>query len=160
MASWNWPNSPTHSKPVSRRHGYLAGNARLRIGHRAPQIAAAHGKFHRHIAFLVFAIDEGGAAGELDTGEIGHWCGNRRAAGRVGCAHSDATDRVQAAAKLWRQAHHDRIVAVATRLIQIAGRLSADGCLDHAGDVAGCQTIAGGARPVDVYAHGGLAQAS
>ncbi len=56
------------------------------------------------------------------------------------------------------QADQDGEVAVAALLIEVAGRLAADGCGHHGVDVAGLQAVAGGAHAVDVDAHGGLAQ--
>ena len=61
-------------------------------------------------------------------------------------------------AVLRRQAHHDREIAVAAALVEIAGRLAADGRLHGGVDVARRQPVAGGARAIDVDPHGRLAE--
>ncbi len=143
---------------IARGHVNFFCDAVLRVLDRSGQVAAAHAELDGDITFLMLAVDEGRARNKPDVGDGRQRHRYRRTARRVGRAHLDMLDRIQAAAILRRQPHHDGIIAVAARLIKIAGRLAAHRGLNHIIDVARRQAKARSLGPVDANLDGRLAK--
>ena len=177
MASCRLPNSPTHSIRNPGGNGTCSAIFVLRLLDGAAEVAVAHAEFDRQIALLLFAINIGGAGQQIDRRDVGQ--GNLhqarpapapkgrnsdRAGGALsrarGILHRDleVSDVLQAFPELRREAHDNREMPVAVRLVQIAGRVAADRHFDGRVDVAGAQPVTRGALAIDVDLHGRLAE--
>src|SRR5262249_7032857 len=134
-------------QPRSRRQLYLLGNLLLRLLDRAAEVTVAHAELDGQVALLSFAIDVRRPGDELDVRNLAE----RDLREAVGPLRNDPQilDRFDVLPELRRQSHHDGEMAVAARLVEIAGALPADCRLDRGIDVAGREADAGGPRSVD-----------
>src|ERR1019366_10201484 len=97
-----------------------------------------------------FAINERGARHQPYIGDVLQWNLNEAVGRARGSGNGNMSDRVQILPVWLTESHHHREVPIAAAFVQIAGTLAADGGLNHGVDVAGRQTIARRAHPIDV----------
>src|SRR5262249_16344520 len=141
----------------SRRQFYLCGDLVLRLLDGAAEVALAHRELDRQIAFLLLAIDVGGARHQIDRGDFADR-NLRDAAALPGHTNAQILDRLRTLAIFRRQANDNREMPVAAGLVEVAGGIAADCDLDGSVDIAGRKPIARGAGAVDVNLDGRLAE--
>ncbi len=142
---------------VAAGHEHLFGHLLLGLQHGAAQVASPDAELDGDVALLALAVDEGRPRRVGDIRNVGQRNLDDTPI-RPRRADGDAADLLQAGAVLGIEAHHDREVAVAAGLIEVARRLAADGRLHGVVHIARGQAVAGGAVAVDGDLHRGLAE--
>src|SRR6202035_5319642 len=138
------------------RQLHLGVDLLLRFQHRAAKVAFAHRELDREITFLLFAVDVGRTRYQLDGCDLAQR--HLRDAVRTLCTNPQILDGSRALAVLRRQTNDDGEMAVAARLIEVAGAVAPDRGLDRGVDIARRKPVAGGARAVDIDLDGRLAE--
>ena len=156
FASSSAPNSPAHSSRVARRQLDVLLDALLRLRHGRAEVAAAHAVFQRNEALAVLAIDVGGAALELDLGDVTEREYTPALLVGVGQRHRNAADGVDIVAVARREPHREREVHLA--LVDACHLLAADRRLHHGVDVADREAVARRLGAVDPHHEVGLAE--
>src|SRR5262249_39057185 len=112
----------------------------------------------RQIPLLLFAIDVERSRHQFDLRDLAERNLSDAVSVRPLRPDCDVADRFGVLPKLWRQANDDRKVAIAARLVNVAGRFAADGGADCGVDVAGRESVARRAGAVDVDLDCGLTE--
>src|SRR5581483_1081432 len=143
-------------EPRSRRQADLGGDLGLRLLDGAAEIAVAHAELDWQITLLLLAVDVGWTGQQPHRRDFAQ----RDLRDAVDALYADAkvADVVRALTELRRKPHHDRKMAVAAGLVEIARGIAADRDSNGRVDVAGRQSVARRLGAVDVDLHGRLAE--
>ena len=127
---------------VALRQGDLAADLPDGFVHRAGKVASLHRELHADVARIVLAVDERGAVGHVDVGEL-----LERDLLPAGRRHQDVADLLRVVAVLLLEAHDE--IELLLALHHLGGDVPADGGLDQGVDVGDVETVAGDLGAVD-----------